>query len=65
MLQHIPQAVLSSHIAGELVFSLPLASVPRFAPLFSSLQQRAGELGVGSYGVSLTSLEQVVIRIAS
>ena len=62
--QHIPQASLTSHIASELVFSLPLSSVHLFASLFCSLQQRAEDLGVGSYGVSLTSLEQVFLRLA-
>ena len=37
----------------------PLTHPPLHAP-----QQRAEELGIGSYGVSLTSLEQVFIRLA-
>ena len=60
----VPDAQLTSHVAGEIIFSLPLRAAPAFGDLFNALQGRAAALGVGSYGVSLTSLEQVFIRLA-
>ena len=35
----IPDAQLTSHVAGELIFTLPLTSVPVFGTLFQALQQ--------------------------
>ena len=55
----IPEASIISHVAGEIILRLPLHSVPLFAPLFETLQTQAASLGVGSYGVSITTLEQV------
>ena len=35
----VPDAELTSHVAGELIFTLPLTSVPVFGALFQALQQ--------------------------
>ena len=37
----VPSAALTSSVAGEMVFSLPLIAVGSFAKLFSMLQVRA------------------------
>jgi ABC-type Na+ transport system ATPase subunit NatA len=43
---------------------MPLTTVPLFADLFSTLRDSADSLGVGAYGISLTTLEQVFISLA-
>jgi len=60
----IPAAKISSAVAGEIVMQLPITSVPMFASLFSSLKEQASVLGIGSYGISITTLEQVFIKLA-
>ena len=35
----VPDAELTSHVAGELIFTLPLTSVPVFGALFQALQE--------------------------
>lgn len=60
----VPSARVKSHVAGEVIFSLPIQSVSFFGDLFSLLQEKSASLGIGSYGVSLTSLEQVFITLA-
>ncbi len=60
----IPDAYASSVVAGEILFQLPLTATPLFGQLFTKLKQTSKELGVGSYGISITTLEQVFIRLA-
>uniref|UniRef100_A0A8C8YCH4 ABC transporter domain-containing protein n=1 Tax=Panthera leo TaxID=9689 RepID=A0A8C8YCH4_PANLE len=59
---HIPNAVLQSSIGEELTFILPKKSMPRFASLFTELEQRQVELGIASFGASVTTMEEVFIR---
>ena len=48
-------------VAGEIVFSLPFSATSCFSPLFSELDSRRVELGIVSFGISITSLEQVFV----
>ena len=57
---------LLSNAARELSYVLPLAEVASFAPLLERLESDEGKsMGVGSYGISLTTLEEVFLRIAA
>ncbi|XP_032123979.1 ATP-binding cassette sub-family A member 17-like [Sapajus apella] len=60
---HIPNAVLASSIGEELTFILPKDSVQRFESLFTDLELRQVELGISSFGVSVTTMEDVFIRV--
>ncbi|XP_025772505.1 ATP-binding cassette sub-family A member 17-like [Puma concolor] len=60
---HIPNAVMQSSIGEELTFILPKKSMPRFASLFTELEQRQVELGIASFGASVTTMEEVFIRV--
>ena len=55
----IPDCIVKSIVAGEVIYGLPLTSTPQFASLFSALKDRGKSMGVGSFGVMITSLEQV------
>jgi ATP-binding cassette subfamily A (ABC1) protein 3 len=48
----------------ESTFLLPLTASPAFPELFDELDQRGPALGVQSYGISVTTLEEVFIKIA-
>jgi hypothetical protein len=64
---HIPlAAVEESPAAGvnELCMVLPLGSISKFATLFAELEDRSSELCIVDYGVSVTSLEEVFLRLA-
>ena len=63
--KHIPQAGLLSAAGGELAFQLPLSHKGAFAHLFQELEQKKEELHIGGYGVSMTTLEEVFLRLAS
>lgn len=60
----VPSAMITSAVAGEVIFRLPLDAVPLFAQLFSMLRNSSSILGINSYGISLTTLEQVFISLA-
>ncbi|XP_071105754.1 cholesterol transporter ABCA5-like isoform X1 [Haliotis cracherodii] len=55
--------------AKELAFTLPLSEVSTFSNMFSSLEQKvngttqAEKLGIKSYGVSMTTLEEVFLKL--
>eukprot|EP00466_Bigelowiella_natans_P009257 jgi/Bigna1/40010/e_gw1.38.1.1 len=60
---HIPDARIVSQQAGELSIQLPLGQTARFAHLFHILDAEKGKLELGSYGISMTTLEEVFIKI--
>nr|XP_012599260.1 ATP-binding cassette sub-family A member 17-like isoform X4 [Microcebus murinus] len=60
---HIPKATLESNIGEELTFILPKESVHRFESLFTDLELRQTELGITSFGASVTTMEDVFLRV--
>eukprot|EP00605_Chrysophyceae_sp_TOSAG23-4_P001319 GSChrysophyteH1.ASY1.ANO1.1434.1 assembled CDS len=60
----VPDSYATSAVAGEILFHLPLHSTANFGALFSLLKEQSSTLGVGGYGISITTLEQVFIRLA-
>eukprot|EP01083_Nonionella_stella_P157141 509808_1 len=61
----IPSALLNEDSKSQISFSIPMDNVAKFHDLFTALDSAKGRLGVGSYGISLTSLEEVFLRIAA
>ncbi|XP_042688868.1 cholesterol transporter ABCA5 [Centrocercus urophasianus] len=60
--QHIPTASLIQENTQQLVYTLPLRDMDKFAGLFSDLDTHS-HLGVISYGVSMTTLEDVYLKL--
>ncbi|XP_077930152.1 phospholipid-transporting ATPase ABCA3-like [Halichoerus grypus] len=60
--QHIPEARLENNVAAELSFILPKEYTHRFKDLLTDLENRQKELGIGSFGVSITTMEEVFLR---
>ncbi|GAM22430.1 hypothetical protein SAMD00019534_056050 [Acytostelium subglobosum LB1] len=61
--QYIPEAVVLSDAGTELSFRLPTSSVDQFVPFFMELDQQKAYLGIGNYGISVTTMEEVFLRI--
>uniref|UniRef100_A0A8C0ZP46 ABC transporter domain-containing protein n=1 Tax=Castor canadensis TaxID=51338 RepID=A0A8C0ZP46_CASCN len=55
---HIPNAILESNVAEELIYILPKDSIHRFESLFTDLELRQTELGISTFGASVTSMEE-------
>ncbi|NWV60609.1 ABCA6 protein, partial [Malurus elegans] len=59
---YIPNATFSGHSQYELRYKLPLENVNKFPDLFSGLDS-CSEQGIVTYGVSMTTLEDVFLRL--
>ncbi|XP_027467992.2 ATP-binding cassette sub-family A member 3-like [Zalophus californianus] len=62
--QHVPEARLENNVAAELSFILPKEYTHRFKDLLTDLENRQKELGIGSFGVSITTMEEVFLRVS-
>ncbi|CAL5423286.1 unnamed protein product [Camellia sinensis] len=77
--RHIPSATCVSEVGTEISFKLPLASSSSFESMFREIEgcmTRSGpnlesegsehnhSLGIESYGISVTTLEEVFLRVA-
>ncbi|XP_031417198.1 ATP-binding cassette sub-family A member 5 [Clupea harengus] len=60
--QHVPKAQLSRQQEAELTFTLPFESMDTFPGLFAELDCRP-DLGIINHGVSMTTLEDVFLRL--
>lgn len=64
---HVNKAEKARRHGRELSFILPHNSVENFAPLFSAIEHeiktRSSRLGISSYGVSMTTLEEVFLHL--
>ncbi|XP_030778416.1 ATP-binding cassette sub-family A member 5 isoform X1 [Rhinopithecus roxellana] len=60
--QHIPAATLLQQNDQQLMYSLPFKDMDKFSGLFSALDSHS-DLGVISYGVSMTTLEDVFLKL--
>lgn len=64
---HVTKAEKARRHGRELSFILPHNSVENFASLFSAIEHeiktRSSRLGISSYGVSMTTLEEVFLHL--
>ena len=59
---HVPNAAMENNVGAELSYVLPQESVGNFEKLFLELERRKDELGIDSYGASVTTMEEVFLR---
>jgi ATP-binding cassette subfamily A (ABC1) protein 3 len=59
----VPTARVLTDVGAETVLQLPFAASGHFAPLFAALDANLVGLGVRSYGISVTTLEEVFIKV--
>ncbi|KAJ0402315.1 hypothetical protein P43SY_008556 [Pythium insidiosum] len=62
--RHVSQARLATDIGTELTFQLPFETSAQFPALFEELDARRDELGVESYAISVTTLEEIFLKVA-
>lgn len=61
----IPGIEIQEDIASELAYALPDEHVDKFEKLFEKLEENQEALKLGSFGVSLTTLEEVFLKVGS
>ncbi|KAK3610642.1 hypothetical protein CHS0354_009107 [Potamilus streckersoni] len=60
---HVPTATLESQISAELSYLLPFDESPKFAKLFETVEISMEKLGVTSFGISPTTMEEVFLKV--
>lgn len=66
ILRHVPAARLVEDLGHELTYVLPYSAAKdgAFVELFKDLDLKLPDLGISSYGVSDTTLEEVMLFIS-
>ncbi|XP_035578247.1 ATP-binding cassette sub-family A member 3-like isoform X4 [Zalophus californianus] len=62
---HIPTATLEKNVNNEVSFILPKEYTHSFEALFTALEKRRYELGIASFGASITTMEEVFFRVSN
>lgn len=52
-----------SEVSSEMTYQLPNDSVKHFKEFFQALDSRKEELGLKSYGIGVTTLEEVFLKV--
>jgi ATP-binding cassette subfamily A (ABC1) protein 3 len=60
----VPNASLLSNVGNELSYQLPMGDASNFAPMFEDLDTLFEQKTISSYGVSMTTLDEVFLLVA-
>ncbi|XP_027629544.1 ATP-binding cassette sub-family A member 3-like isoform X2 [Tupaia chinensis] len=60
---HVPNATLERNIGTELSFILSKEYTERFEALFNDLEKKQKELGIASFGASVSTMEEVFMKV--
>ena len=63
VLDNVPGSSKVSEVSSEATFLLPKTSSQYFAEFFKKFDQELPNLAVSSYGVSMTTLEEVFLKV--
>ena len=63
--KHVPNMQLLTNVATDLAVQLPLTEVAKFPALFLELDERKGKLKFLEYGISITTLEEVFLKVGA
>ncbi|XP_044745815.1 phospholipid-transporting ATPase ABCA3-like [Coccinella septempunctata] len=61
--KYIPNIEIESNAGTELTYLLPENYSPKFTHLLAELENNSEELGIRSFGISLTDLEEVFMKV--
>jgi len=59
---YVNEAQMESNVGAEISFILPKEMSSQFENLFTDLEKNRFELGIDSFGASVTTLEEVFIK---
>lgn len=59
---HVNQSKLLTSVGTEITYSLPESETNKFEKLFQTIEQNMDRLGVVTYGISVTTIEEVFLR---
>ncbi|CAD5114243.1 DgyrCDS3384 [Dimorphilus gyrociliatus] len=59
----VEEAKIESNISAELSFILPQKSTNKFEAMFKTLEENKESLGINSFGASVTTMEEVFLKV--
>lgn len=62
-MKRIPIAIKLQEVSSEITYQLPTESSPQFKNFFRDLDASLNDLGLRSYSVGVTTLEEVFLKI--
>ena len=65
VVEHVPEARLTDTAGQDVSFVLPAEKSEHFEPLLRELERAKEKLGLASYGVTATTLEEVFLKVAA
>lgn len=65
MHSHLGNVQKLSEVSSELSFLIPLGLSHKFKDFFSEFDKALDDLEIKSYGISVTTLEEVFLRVGS
>jgi ABC-type multidrug transport system ATPase subunit len=63
--EFVPECAVITDVGTELTLELPFSGSASFERMFDTLEKQSATLGVLSYSISATTLEEVFIRVAA
>lgn len=63
--RHVDGARLESSTSTEMKYRLPFSAEKNFSVLFRELDEKLEQVGISSYGVTVTSLEDVFLKVGT
>ena len=61
---NVPEASLLTNVGSELSYQLPIGAANQFGPMFKALDEEIEQKRIVSYGVGLTTLDEVFLLVA-
>nr|XP_012645592.1 ATP-binding cassette sub-family A member 3-like isoform X2 [Microcebus murinus] len=61
---YTPTATLENNVGTELSFLLPKEYMHRYETLFTALEEGQEQLGIASFGASVTTMEEVFLKVS-
>lgn len=59
----VPGAEQATDVGAELSYILPSSFIPSFPELFDTLEAQKTSLGILSFGISVTTMEEVFMKV--
>ena len=64
VLSAVPEASLLNNVGTEMSFQLPIGAAAKFMPMFEKLDHEIDKKNIVTYGVSITTLDEVFLLVA-
>ena len=62
--RHVPGVEVAGNVGAELTLRMPFSASGAFPAMMAELEERAAALGVAQFGVSVTSLQEIFMKVA-